>query len=226
MLFDNSWQVFISYAYIIYNSPLSTFLVADELVGFAKTRRRLRVSAPMGIQRSSYFASIPARYGISMIVTIGLLHWIVSQSLFVICIDRYYSSGLEATSERYVISGFSCVAILTCKSLSLYSVTWRLKLSVAIIIGIVLLIALVAVGMRRYSGEMPLVSTCSAAISALCHLPEGHGEVLFFPVKYGKVSHDEKVLGIAHLPLLRMLKSLLIGVLTIGVLDYVNAICL
>jgi hypothetical protein len=100
----------------MYNGLVSTFLVADELVGFSKTRKSLRVSAPVGIQRSSYFVSMPARYGVPMIVTIGLLHWTVSQSLFVICIDRYYSNGLEDTSQRYVTSGFSCVAILTCKS--------------------------------------------------------------------------------------------------------------
>lgn len=179
VLFDNSWQFFISCTYILYNGLLSTFLVADELVGFAKTRKPLRVSAPVGIQRSSYSVSMPARYGIPLIATIGFLHWTVSQSLFVICIDRYYSTGVEATSQRYVTSGFSCVAILT-----------------SIILGIVLLLALVALGMRRYSGEMPLASTCSAAISALCHPPEEDAEVALFPVMWGEVSHDEK--GVGH----------------------------
>lgn len=117
VLFDNSWQFFISCTYILYNGLVSAFLVADELVGFSKTRKPLRVSAPVGIQRSSYFVSMPARYGIPLMVSISILHWTVSQSLFVICIDRYYSNGTEAIAQRYVTSGFSCVAILTCKSL-------------------------------------------------------------------------------------------------------------
>ena len=95
MLFDNSWQFFISCTYLLYNGLLSTFLVAGELVGFAKTRKLLRVSAPVGIQRSIYFVSKPAKYGIPLMITIGLLHWTVSESLFVICIDRYYSNGAE-----------------------------------------------------------------------------------------------------------------------------------
>jgi hypothetical protein len=118
VLFDNSWQFFISCTYLLYNSVLSTFLVADELDGYAKTRKTLRVSAPEGIQRSSYFVSIPARYGVPLICTIGVLHWTVSQSIFVICIDRYPSNGVEETALRYITSGFSCVAILTCKFVS------------------------------------------------------------------------------------------------------------
>jgi hypothetical protein len=67
---------------------------------------------------------------------------------------------------------------------------------VAIIIGIVLFLALIALGMRRYSGEMPLASTCSAAISALCHPPKEDGEASLFPVMWGEVSQDEK--GVGH----------------------------
>jgi hypothetical protein len=174
---------------------LSTFLVSDELVGYAKIRKTLRVSAPEGIQRSSYFVSMPARYGIPLMVTIGVLHWTVSQSIFVVCIDRYLSNGMEQPALRYITSGFSCVAILTCKfsahHLAHPSCIAKLMKFPAMIIGIVLILALVVLSTRRYSGEIPLASTCSAAISALCHPPEEDSEVAYFPVMWGEVGRDE-----------------------------------
>lgn len=189
VLFDNSWQFFISCAYLIYNSLLSTFLVSDELVCYSKYRKTLRVSAPQGIRRSSYFVSMPARYGLPLIGTIGILHWTVSQSILVICIDRYLSNGMEQPTMRYVTSGFSCIAILTCR---LYSFTLHPHICiiilmglVAIMIGIVLLIALVILGMHKYNDEIPLASTCSAAISALCHPPAEDSEAAYFEVMWG-----------------------------------------
>lgn len=43
---------------------------------------------------------------------------------------------------------------------------------------------------------MPMASTCSAAISALCHPPEQDTEVALFPVMWGEVSQDNK--GVGH----------------------------
>lgn len=42
---------------------------------------------------------------------------------------------------------------------------------------------------------MPFVSTCSAAISALCHAPEEDAEVALFPVMWGEVSRGKKDVG-------------------------------
>jgi hypothetical protein len=60
-------------------------------------RKTLRVSAPVGIQRSSYFVSMPLRYGIPLIVTMSLLHWLISQSLFVVATVSYESDGTAGT---------------------------------------------------------------------------------------------------------------------------------
>ena len=43
---------------------------------------------------------------------------------------------------------------------------------------------------------MPLVSTCSAAISAACHRPVGDKYAHLFPVKYGVVSVGKN--GVGH----------------------------
>jgi hypothetical protein len=56
-------------------------------------RKTLRVSAPVGIQRSSYFVSMPLRYGIPLMATMSLLHWLVSQSLFVVATVSYEGDG-------------------------------------------------------------------------------------------------------------------------------------
>lgn len=60
-------------------------------------RKTLRVSAPVGIQRSSYFISMPLRYGIPLIATMSLLHWLISQSLFVVATVTYESDGAAGT---------------------------------------------------------------------------------------------------------------------------------
>ena len=39
---------------------------------------------------------------------------------------------------------------------------------------------------------MPLVSTCSAAISAACHRPPADDEAHLFPVQWGVVTEGEK----------------------------------
>lgn len=52
----------------------------------------------------------------------------------------------------------------------------------------VLLVAIVALGLRQYSGTTPLVSTNSMAISAACHVPPPDREAGYLmPVAWGVV---------------------------------------
>jgi hypothetical protein len=73
-------------------------------------RKTLRVSAPVGIQRSSYFVSMPLRYGIPLISTMSLLHWLVSQSLFVVATISYGGDGTADTAVY--TSAYSLQAII------------------------------------------------------------------------------------------------------------------
>ena len=81
ILISNVWQVMISLLYIGHNALLSCMMVAKEWFGFATHRKTLRVSAPRGIQRSSYTLSMPFRYGIPMMLIFSMEHWILSLKL-------------------------------------------------------------------------------------------------------------------------------------------------
>lgn len=107
------------------------------------------------------------------------LHWVVSQSIFLVRIDTYkqgitYKHG-KITSESVTSQvGYSCPPILT-----------------AILIGAALMLFAIAMGAKRLNGELPVAGSCSAAISAACHRPTDDIDAAFMPVQWGAVSSDE-----------------------------------
>ena len=106
----NTFQVLISLAYVAYNGLISCMLVADEWCGFAKDRKTLRVSAPVGIQRSSYALSMPFSYGIPMTIISSVTHWLVSQSTFVVRIKKFNYNGEQGGG--WTTSGYSLMPSL------------------------------------------------------------------------------------------------------------------
>jgi hypothetical protein len=105
----NIWQVLLSYLYVAHNSILSCLLVADEWFGFAREQKRLRVSALVGIQRSSYFISMPLLYGIPMMAIFALEHWLLSQSTSVssVMVFEWNDDPQHDTPSAIFIAGFS-----------------------------------------------------------------------------------------------------------------------
>lgn len=80
----NMWQVFISVLYLTLNGILSFQLIANEWFQFGHNSKTLRVSHPEGIQRGTFFVSMPLRYGLPTRLVFGVEHWLISQSMFVI----------------------------------------------------------------------------------------------------------------------------------------------
>lgn len=81
-----------------------------------RVRKTLRVSDPEGIQRSSYFVSMPWRYGLPLIFSTASLHWLVSQSIFVYSVDLYKPDGmLDPKYGLYSGAGFSIEPIICCR---------------------------------------------------------------------------------------------------------------
>ena len=113
--FSNVWQFVISLLYLAYNAVLTAMLVANEWDRFGKIRKPLRVTEPQGHQRSTYFVSVPLKYGLPILVALGALHYTVSQSVFVVYLTRFFSNGTEDIANRSVTSGYSCIAIMTCE---------------------------------------------------------------------------------------------------------------
>ncbi|KAM0723366.1 hypothetical protein Q7P37_000352 [Cladosporium fusiforme] len=112
ILFANYPQFFISTAGLLINSLFTTLYVAKEWAKFAvepavpvkqwsfrswpprrketkevenpRERKTLRVSSPCGLQRGTYFLSLPLRISCPVIAFFIALHWFASQSVAVI----------------------------------------------------------------------------------------------------------------------------------------------
>ena len=105
----------ISFLYFALNALLTCMLVAEEWNGYAKDRKALRVSHPKGIQRSTYFISMPFKFGIPLMGATTTLHWLVSQSTFLVSTTALYPSNTEDASQSFSVVGYSTVASLACK---------------------------------------------------------------------------------------------------------------
>lgn len=114
-MFSNVWQFAISVLYLIYNAVLTTMLVADEWDRFGETRKPLRVTEPQGHQRSTYFISVPMKYGLPILLLFSILHYTIPQSVFVVYLTRFFSNGMEDVAGRTAKPGYSCIAIITCE---------------------------------------------------------------------------------------------------------------
>ncbi|KAJ5769280.1 hypothetical protein N7520_003839 [Penicillium odoratum] len=178
ILFANIWQVAVSIVYVQCQALLSSLLVADEWGRFALSKKTARVSHPIGLQRSTYFISLPWKYGGTLLGVMILLHWLISQSVFLIQIESFSSDGTVYTPWNQSADGYSILPIIC-----------------AIVVGLSLIFALAMCGLRRLSTDIPLASTCSAAISAACHAPEEDKQTYLFPIRWGVVKEKD---GVGH----------------------------
>ncbi|GAB7336524.1 hypothetical protein MBLNU13_g09801t1 [Cladosporium sp. NU13] len=117
ILFANSFQVLVSFLYLFYNNILTRQVAANEFLGFLDAdndRKALRVSSPKNSeQRSSYFLSLPWRYAIPQMITFMLLHWLVSQSIFIVLTSAWTIAPEPAPvpNDNATRLGFSCAGI-------------------------------------------------------------------------------------------------------------------
>jgi len=112
VMFANSWQLIISLLHVLLNSLATTFCAAEEYSHFGKERKFLRVSAPRGLQRSTYFLSLPYRYGIPIAVTLSLLHWTTSQAVFFFRTAAFWPDGTRDYAADSSRVGFSSIGII------------------------------------------------------------------------------------------------------------------
>ena len=117
ILFANMWQLLISLSYMAFNALISCLMVAAEWAKYSGKRKPLRVSFPQGIQRSSFAVSMPLIYGIPLTVTMAVLHWAVSQSIFVVRVVSYWSDGSQDFDSTITAGNFSPLGIIICKFL-------------------------------------------------------------------------------------------------------------
>ncbi|EUC43338.1 hypothetical protein COCMIDRAFT_101097 [Bipolaris oryzae ATCC 44560] len=175
VLFANMFQAIVSALYLLCNNLLTVMVVAAEWNAYSFRRKALRVSAPKGIQRSSFFLSLPYRYSVTLMVLSGLLHFFISQSVFVVQTVAYLPRYDPQRFIRAPVLDVSCIGFSS------------LGIILALTTGLVLVVYL-AQGAAAELFRMPLVSTCSAAISANCHAHPADTDCSFLPVQWGYVT--------------------------------------
>ncbi|KAI4704633.1 hypothetical protein J4E81_001703 [Alternaria sp. BMP 2799] len=142
-------------------------LANREWASYLHKRAALRVSIPKSTQRSTYFLSMPWRYSFPLIVASILLHWFISQTLFIAPIAVYNKGVLVPTSRDWRQQVGGSVTALGYSDSALIA---------AIIMGCLLVVGCLAIaGFCKYSTGMPLKGTNSAVISAACHVKNRNG---------------------------------------------------
>lgn len=148
VLLANTRQAILSFLYLLFNGLCTSMLLAHEWGSYQLERKPLRVSDPRGRQRSSYFLQLPYRYAIPLVAMSGILHWGVSQSFFLARINL-----MDNFTEPEILStcGYSPPAIIF-----------------TLIMTCLLLLGGVALAYKKIDSDMPIASSCSAAIAAAC----------------------------------------------------------
>ncbi|KAG9230910.1 hypothetical protein BJ875DRAFT_470951 [Amylocarpus encephaloides] len=161
-------QFVVSSLYFAYNTVYTSMVSADEWSRFTTTRKSLRVTRPIGIQRSTYWLSLPWTYSLPLSVSSTVIHYLISQSLFVARTEVLTPSG-EVEAISFMQVGYSPLAIL-----------------LALLFGCLMVAAMIANGFRKLR-PCVLVGNSSLAIAAACQRPEWENEAHLKQVQWGAV---------------------------------------
>lgn len=199
VIFANMWQLVLSLIYFQYNGILTAMLASREWTRY-KYRKSLRLTFPEGTtQRTSYFVSMPWRFGGPLLVASALLHWSLSQSIFIVSleqIDKVIPEKLLSNSLN-TVNGFSVWPIIVCKSLSSASINRNLRsisdvALLAMAFGVTMCIFLCIYGCKSFDATIPQGRpTDSIAISSACHQPQPFDrDARLFKVVHGIVPSE------------------------------------
>jgi len=197
LIVANISQPLLSFIYFSYNGLFTCMLAGNEWNRFAHQRKGLRISGvPSGSQRSTYFLQLPYRFAVPLMIISGVLHWLVSQSIFLVAIEEM-APGLDGGSFTGITrygqpqSGYTRTGYgnLTCG----YS---PIAIIFVILVGFLLMATTILLGFRRYKAGNPLAANCSAVISAACHTKNGLEDIKapYLPLQWG-VTHFEGEIG-------------------------------
>ena len=175
VLVANSPQLLASATYFLYNQLITSMVLTSESNDFAEHPKTLRVSKPAGKQRSTYYLQLPYRYAVPLIVTSCILHWLISQSLFYVNLIIIGINNERQPKRDIRACGWSPIAIVF-----------------TLIVGGIMLVAMLILGFRKYSLEMPVMRSNSLRISAACHPPKSFEGTALQSIGYGIVEIDRE----------------------------------
>ena len=150
ILIANSFQLALSITYFLYNSLYTAQCGAIEWTSYTLKRKPLRVTHPRGQQRSTYWLQLPYTYGLLLSGFLMLMHFLISQAVFLARVQWYNDSG----EEGYWISavGYSPVGIMATCCVGGFLILFQLLHS-----------------LRPLNTGIPLHCNKSTVISASCH---------------------------------------------------------
>lgn len=177
----NAPQVLLSLAYFLVNNVITGLSSAPEWNSFAMKRKPLRVTSRRGCQRSTHFLQLPYRWAIPLITYSGLLHWLLSQGLFIVRVEIRDRNGNFKNDESICACGYSIASLLA--------------LSLATIAGLAFVGILV---FRRRQEMIPHGANSSLILSAACHPPPNDIDAHLKRVKWGVVKNRFNESAIVH----------------------------
>lgn len=182
LIIVNTPQLILSFVYLIINALHTQLQVEEEWNLYGLLYKPLRVTYPEGQQTSTYRLQLPYKYSVPLIGTSALLHWLVSNSLFILIIDgsrclrptigndmnadglagtdlswsinRRLSEDFRLPEDTFVGAGYSDMSML-----------------ILLIIGAAFVSSPALVMGRRLKSEMVSGGTNSLVLSAACHVP-------------------------------------------------------
>lgn len=145
--------------------------------------KALRVSYPnndgkekRGQQRTSYALVLPWRFALPFMGVSAVLQWLLSQSMFLVQVICYNADGSRNFGNDGTNLAYSLLGII-----------------LTILLSALLVVCFMAAGYLKFPKNLPVVGTCSAAISAACHRPAEDKDAHLLPIRYGDVHRDQDV---------------------------------
>ena len=102
----NGIQLAISCAYLSFNGLLTYMVLSREFITYGQKRRGRRVSGPTGHQRSPYWLSLPYRFSVPLLIFSSLMHWALSQTIFLVYVTALDPNGNIDQSQS--VAGLVC----------------------------------------------------------------------------------------------------------------------
>ncbi|KAK1500813.1 hypothetical protein CTAM01_06265 [Colletotrichum tamarilloi] len=189
LLLVNTPQIILSLIYSTYNAQYTSISLITEWDRFGneKEAKSLRVSSTRrGAQRDTYFLQLPYRYSFPLVIFSGGLHWLISQSFFLVNLEVYVPPADGRPMVR-LVEGNSFAGVRACG--------WSPLGVFCVLVVIIFMMGILIVTERRRLrfGVMPVAGSCSAAISAACHPGSDEGKMWEKTLRWGVV--DSSTVG-------------------------------
>jgi hypothetical protein len=176
----NAPQLVLSMAYFALNRMCTSICFTREWNDFAIHRKGLRTTDSSGEQRPTYFLQLPYRWAVPLTAISGVLHWLLSQSLFLVILEIRDMDGLIIDAESASTVGYSNLSLLV------FATTY-----------LVTLFVMLGMQLRRITLRIPPANHCSLVISAACHPPPEDVNAQLKRVQWGVV-RERFGAGIGH----------------------------